>query len=207
MEEMKDCVSCRRQIDEAARLCPYCGANPDTGEKIDVTPIVQEHFPPRPPMNLFERAMLFLRQRQGLGIALLAAFAFLALWGLHQFASSRNEAASDDVPAVALTDIADLANQREQADAPLPDLPFSYDGNPRAMQTFLMEPGAVAPQAPPSLVARPQDPNSAPAAPPAVNLARPSQFVGRQLPPQPQPQAQKPAAPPQRQNPVPQSRP
>lgn len=186
MEEMKNCVSCSHQIDASARLCPYCGANPDTGEKIDPTPIVEEHFPKRPPLSAFERFMLYLRQRQGIGVALLAAVAFLALWGLHQFASSRNEAAADDVPTVALTDIADLANQQNEPDAPIPDIQFSYDGNPRTMQTFLVEPGAVAPVAPPSLVARPQTPGAAPGAP-SVGIARPSQYVGGQLPPPQQP--------------------
>jgi hypothetical protein len=193
MDEMKECVSCRRHIDEVAKLCPYCGADPDTGTKVDATPIVQEHFPPRPPLNIFERLNLFLRQRQGLAVGIIAALAFLALWGLHRFASSRNASAAEDVPTVALTDIADLANQREVADAPLPTLQFSYDGNPKTMQTFLVEPGAVAPAPPPSLVARPQLPAGTPAGPPVAGTPMPSQILGRTLPQNPAPQQQRPA--------------
>ena len=41
------CRSCGHTIDGAAKLCPFCGADPATGEKVDVTPLVQEHFPPK----------------------------------------------------------------------------------------------------------------------------------------------------------------
>ena len=33
------CAACRRSIDAAAKLCPYCGANPVTGERIDTQAI------------------------------------------------------------------------------------------------------------------------------------------------------------------------
>ena len=38
---MKSCVACKHSIDDQARLCPYCGADPTTGEKVDT----QERVP------------------------------------------------------------------------------------------------------------------------------------------------------------------
>jgi hypothetical protein len=41
------CVACRHQIDEAAKVCPYCGADPVTGQKMDTQAMLQEVFQPR----------------------------------------------------------------------------------------------------------------------------------------------------------------
>ena len=42
------CVVCRHAIDDSARVCPYCGSNPVTGEKlIDTQAVLQEVFKPR----------------------------------------------------------------------------------------------------------------------------------------------------------------
>lgn len=144
--EMKDCVACRHSIDAGAKICPYCGADPDTGEKVDTKPLVEAHFPPRRERGATESMMSFLRQRQGVVVTVVVLACFLVLTVVHQLVVRRNDAQTNDVPAIPLTEIADLTRQSEKsAEAALPALDFSYDGNARTMQTFLIEPGAVPP--------------------------------------------------------------
>ena len=37
------CTACGHHIDPSARLCPYCGADPRTGEKVIDTFYVTDH--------------------------------------------------------------------------------------------------------------------------------------------------------------------
>lgn len=139
------CVACRHQIDAAARLCPYCGADPQTGQKMDTQAIVQEMFHPRE-ISPAEGVMQFARQRQGVVVAAGVGLALLLLFGLHQFAMRRNQTDVSNQAAVPLTEITDLSNQpAETRQLPMPDLKFQFDGRPQTMRTFIMEPGAVAP--------------------------------------------------------------
>ena len=140
------CVACRHEIDAAARLCPYCGADPRTGEKLDTHSVVQEVFQPRK-ISATEGLIEYARQRQGLVIAAAILLAFLVLGGLHQFISHRNQTAVSDANAVPLTDVADLNNQPEETTKPLPmpEMQFQYDGHPQTMRNFVVEPGAVPP--------------------------------------------------------------
>lgn len=140
------CVACNRHIDAAAKLCPYCGADPATGQKMDTQAIIEEVFRPRE-ISTSESVIEYARQRQGIVIALAAVAIFLVLAALHQFVTARNESAVSAAPPVPLTEIADLSNQpQETAPLPMPDLRFQYDGRPQAMRTMILEPGAVAPQ-------------------------------------------------------------
>lgn len=167
------CASCSRAIDAAAKVCPYCGADPATGEKVvDTQAILQEVFHPRE-ISTSESVLEFARQRQGIVIAgsLLLAFAVLAL--IHQFISRRNAVAQTSMPAVPLTEITDIANQtRAAAPARMPELDFPFEGHPQKLRTFIVERGAVAP-APPASATSTQPPTTQapggvkPAAPPA----------------------------------------
>jgi hypothetical protein len=156
------CTACRRTIDEAARLCPYCGADPATGERaVDTQALLQEVFRPRE-ITTTESVLDYARHRQGLVLAVTLGIAFLILAGLHQFVTMRNASAVSSSNAVPLTEITDLANQPDETKpAAMPDLKFQYDGRPQAMRTYIVEQGAVAPAQP-----LPQQP--APAAPPAA---------------------------------------
>lgn len=138
------CVACRHAIDEAARLCPYCGADPRTGKKIDTQAILQEVFQPRH-VSATEGVLEFARQRQGAVIALGMLVTLLVLAGFHQFVSRRNRTAVSDAAAVPLTDVADLNETEDTRPLPMPDLQFQYDGHPQTMRTFIVEPGAVPP--------------------------------------------------------------
>lgn len=165
----QECAACRHAIDENARLCAFCGADPRTGEKFDATPIVQQTFPLRADLPAHERVLDFFRHRQSIVLTALIVGLFLALVGLHRFVTARAANTVSDVPAIPLSEIADIsARSDRQTPLPLPDLPFAYSGSPKTMRTYLMEPGAVAPApvqpagAPATGVATPQQ-SAAPA--------------------------------------------
>lgn len=164
------CVACRHQIDAAAKLCPYCGADPQTGQKLDTQAMLQEVFHSRQ-LTATEGVLQFARQRQGVVIAMAILVALLLLAALHQFASRRNKTDVTDAAAVPLTEITDLTNQpNETRQLPMPDLQYQFDGHPQTMRTFIVEPGAVTP---PDVAAaqqqqqQQQQPAAAAATPPA----------------------------------------
>ena len=173
------CAACNRAIDAVAKLCPYCGANPVTGERLDTQALLQEVFRPRE-VSTSDSVIEYARQRQGVFIAVSVFVGFLIIAGIHQFVTARNANADSDLPAVPLTEITDVTKKSEDATpVPMPDLDFQYDGSPQRMRTFVVERGAVAP---PEVVAAQQAAKQA-AAPP----------------PQPQPQAApRPQPPPRR---------
>ena len=147
------CAACRHSIDAAAKLCPYCSANPVTGERIDTSAIVQEIFHPRE-VSTGESVMEFARQRQGIVVAVSLTIGFLILAGLHQFVTARNNGAGRAEAAVPLTEVADVsAAANAAAPLPMPDLQFQYDGSAKAMRTFIIEPGATTP---PEIIAEQQ---------------------------------------------------
>jgi hypothetical protein len=139
-------VVCRHAIDDAARVCPYCGSDPRTGEKlVDAQAILQEVFHPRQ-VTATEGLMQFARQRQGVVIALGILAVVLLLAGFHEFVMRRNATLVSDAAAVPLTDVADLGNQQADSETlPMPELKFQYDGNPKTMRSYIVEPGAVPP--------------------------------------------------------------
>src|ERR1043166_6948198 len=109
------CVVCRHAIDDSARVCPYCGSDPRTGEKlVDAQALLQEVFHPRH-VSATEGLMQFARQRQGVVIALGVLAVVLLLAGFHQFVMRRNATSVSDAAAVPLTDIADLSNQQGES--------------------------------------------------------------------------------------------
>jgi hypothetical protein len=149
-----NCVSCHHDIDDAAKVCPYCGSEPRTGEKvIDAEAMLHRMFKPREGRrgNLLELA----RQRQGAVVAGAVFIGLLILAGVYQFAVHRNitAAAGDAVPMTEVTDVVDQSDETKTLR--MPELDFQYDGNPRAMRTYVVEPGAVAPPQPP----QPAQPN------------------------------------------------
>ena len=159
------CAACGHHIDSAAKLCPYCTADPRTGQKvIDTDAIMQEVFRPRE-VSTSESVIEYARQRQGMVIGVTLAVIFLALALLHQFVTRRNEATISASPAVPLTEVTDLSNQpSEEQHLPMPDVDFQYEGRPQRLQTFIVESGAVPP---PEVVAAQQAAQQA-AQPPAV---------------------------------------
>jgi hypothetical protein len=140
------CVACSHEIDAAAKLCPYCGADPRSGAKADTEAILQEMFPRHAAKS--ESVIDYARHRQGVVAVIGALVMVLLLAALHEFVTRRNEHAVNAAAAVPLTDVTDLNNQAEETKPqPMPDLKFQYDGHPQTMRTLIVEPGAVAPTA------------------------------------------------------------
>jgi hypothetical protein len=143
------CAACNRSIDAAAKLCPYCGADPATGERIDTQAILQEVFQGRT-LSTSESVLEYARQRQGIVVAVSILVALLLLTGIHQFVTMRNATAVTSAPAVPLTEVTDIAKVRDEtAPVPMPELDFPYEGRPQTMRTFIVERGAIAPAPPP----------------------------------------------------------
>lgn len=158
------CAACRRSIDENARVCPYCGADPDTGERMDTQALVQEVFQAKT-LTRSESVMEYARQRQGIVIGVSVALVVLLLAGLHSFVTARNAKDVSVAPAVPLSEVADIATHTaDTTQTPLPELDFQYAGRPQTMRTMIVEPGAVAP---------PQ-PAPPPGQPPTTTSAQPS---------------------------------
>jgi hypothetical protein len=169
------CASCRHDIDAAARLCPYCGADPRTGQKpVDTQAMLSEMFHPRE-TSTTDTVFEFARQRQGVVVALGVLVAILILAGLHEYVTRRHARDVSAAAAIPLTEVTDLSNQSdENKPLPLPKLEFQFDGHPQTMRTFVVEPGAVTPPevvaaqqvAAQTATAQPAQPAAAPAAKP-----------------------------------------
>ncbi|HYI09449.1 MAG TPA: zinc ribbon domain-containing protein [Thermoanaerobaculia bacterium] len=169
MSDRAVCAACNRSIDASAKVCPYCGADPATGERLDTQALLQEVFQPKT-LTTSESVMEYARQRQGIFIAVSAFVAFLIIAAIHQFMTVRNSTAVTDSPAVPLTEITDVTKKADETpQIPMPELEFQYDGQPRNMRTYVVERGAVAP--PEVLAAQQaaaQQPNAAAGAQPAT---------------------------------------
>jgi hypothetical protein len=159
------CAHCRRKIDAAAKLCPYCSSDPVTGmQVIDTQAILQQVFRPRQ-LSTGESVLEYARQRQGIVVAIGIAVVFLILVGAHSYISARNAASDAGGAAVPLTEVTDLSNQpQEPRGQPMPDLQVQMDGNPQRMRQFVIEPGAIAPAAPAAATTAPPAPAPAPPA-------------------------------------------
>jgi len=193
------CAACRHDIDDAAKLCPYCGADPRTGQKpVDTQALLNDMFHPRK-TSRSDTVFEFARQRQGVVVAIAVAVIVLLLAGLHEYVTRRNARDVSAAAAIPLTDVTDLNNQQdENKQLPLPKLDFQFEGHPQTMRTFVVEPGAVTP---PEVIAAQQ----AAAAAAATSTAKPGtptgsapQAVGKPgtplaAVPRPQPAAVRPA--------------
>ncbi len=176
-----ECAACRHQIDPAAKICPYCGSDPSSGQKIvDANALLQEMFQPRR-LTASETVLEYARHRQGIVIAISGVILFLILTALHQFVTRRNEAMAASAPAVPLSEITDISNQPDETKAQkMPDLNFQYSGNPQTLRTFIVEQGAVTPpevlqaqQPPGSTATQPQVTGQRGPTPPAVASSTP----------------------------------
>ncbi|HVR41973.1 MAG TPA: zinc ribbon domain-containing protein [Thermoanaerobaculia bacterium] len=146
-DSKRDCAACGHAIDASARTCPYCGADPETGEKLDTRSVVETHFPPRGELTTAQRIGRAIREQQALAVGILILVVFLLVGAAHQMAVRRSATGDRSAPAVPLTDLADLNDASQTERAPLPELDFSWTGRPETMEVFLIEPGAVPPPA------------------------------------------------------------
>jgi hypothetical protein len=190
MTDRSTCASCNRTIDAWAKLCPYCGANPQTGERMDTQALLQEVFRPRE-VTTSASVLEYARQRQGAVIAIAAFVVVLLMAALHQFATMRNATAVTDSPAVPLSELTDITNKPDDAaPVPLPELDFEYGGRPAAMRTYIVERGAITP---PEVIAAQQAAAAAAAPKPAAGA--PAGAAPAPAPQQPAPARPQPARP------------
>ena len=190
------CAACRHEIDPAAKVCPYCGSDPATGQKVvDTSALLEEMFTPRR-ISASESVLEYARHRQGIVIGVSAVVLFLVLAALHQFVTVRNQNAVSAAAAVPLTEVADLTNQpADPKPENMPELQFQYDGHPQSMRNFIVESGAVKP---PEIVAEEQAAAQAAAAAAAAKQEAATPKTAAPAPavaPQPQTQTTTPAPP------------
>ncbi len=186
MSSQAVCAACNRSIDSVAKVCPYCGADPATGERLDTQAILQEVFRPKS-LTTSESVFEYARQRQGIVIAVSAFIAFLIIAAIHQYVTMRNSTSVTDSPAVPLTEITDVTKKNDEtAQIALPDLDFQYGGRPRSMRTYVVERGAVTP---PEIVAAQQAAaaTAAPQGQPQAGQPRPPLAQPQPARPSPQP--------------------
>jgi hypothetical protein len=185
--DKKTCRSCQRSIDANAKVCPYCDAEPDSGQRSDSREAVETLFPPKREASFVERIVNTLRARQGIIVVAIVLGAFALLFAAHQFITARNEGLTAQIPAVPLTEVTDLSRQTPE-EIPLPELEYFIEGSARTMRTYLVEPGAVRPHPEEDplteIVSRPAQPQ---------RPAQPRQQPGIQI----SPSVQQPAAAPQ----------
>jgi hypothetical protein len=145
------CAVCHHDIDDAAKVCAYCGSDPRTGEKIiDAQAMIDQVFKSKARTRA-GTVMDFARQRQGIVVAGAVFVGFLLLAGAYKIATQRNDAAIARGSGVPMTEVTDISDQGdENKPQPMPDLQFQYDGNPKAMRTYIVEPGATPPPAQPT---------------------------------------------------------
>lgn len=158
-----ECAFCHNQIDSAAKLCVFCGADPQTGHRVDPEPLLKSLFSRKAELPRGEAFLEFVRRRQGIVLTGVVLVVFLLAFGMHRLISNRNDRQVEDVPAIPLTEVADLSNQSvETRERPVPEIPFQFEGNGRAFQTYIVEKGAIAPPQPVPVPATPAA-NGAPA--------------------------------------------
>jgi len=161
-----NCVTCHHDIDDAAKVCAFCGSDPRTGEKlVDAQAMLNEMFRQKP-TGRAASLLDFARHRQGAVVAVGIIVGFLILAGLYQFAVHQNSTAANPGNGIPITEVTDVTDQRdENKPMPMPPLQFQYDGRPQAMRTYIVEAGAIAPPAPTTTA--PPTATAPPAQPPA----------------------------------------
>ncbi|MGA7615456.1 MAG: hypothetical protein WBX15_09765 [Thermoanaerobaculia bacterium] len=150
MNDPAECAACGRSIDADAKICPFCGADAHTGEKIDTAAILREHFSTRkaPPR---ERFVDFFRHRQTVVMALVVLGIIGSLIVVHQIIS-RQQQDVRDIPAIPLSQLVETHEATPKTQPPpLPDVEFQYHGDEKDARTLITEPGAVAPAPPPQV--------------------------------------------------------
>jgi hypothetical protein len=180
------CAKCAHDIDAVAKICPYCGADPRTGQKaVDTQAMLDEVFHPKK-TSATDSVFEFARQRQGIVVTAAALLVILLLAAAHSFVTQRNARDVSAAAAIPLTEVTDVNNQQDETrQLPMPNLDFQFTGNPKTMRTFIVEPGAVPP---PEVIAAQQAAQQQAA---AAQTAKPGAPIAV---PHPQPQPARPLA-------------
>ncbi|MDX1584323.1 MAG: zinc ribbon domain-containing protein [Thermoanaerobaculia bacterium] len=146
-QEKITCNACGHQVDENARTCPYCGADPRSGER-EPKPPIDEILPGRQRPSFREKVTTFVRSRTGVVLAISIGIGVALLIAVSSWLDERHDRAATNARPIPLTEVTDLAaDAAEQEPAPeMPDLDFEYGGDPDAMESFIIEEGAIPPE-------------------------------------------------------------
>lgn len=143
-----ECRACGRLVDPHARVCLYCDADPRTGAAQRRRPEIDELITPKPDQSPVEKVATTLRSRGGVVLAASIVIGLVLLIAVSTWVNQRQRTMVADVPPVPLTEVTDLSATREgeePQELELPELTFEFDGEASAMETFVLEEGAVAP--------------------------------------------------------------
>lgn len=154
--ERTSCRGCGREVDNHSRMCPYCGANPGSGEPAGgPRPEIEQILPRKPELTASERISNAIRSRSGLVLAASMILGVAILIVASSWLNRQQASATADVPPVPLTEVTDLRTDDDEAAETLemPELTFEYAGDPQAMETFILEQGEVAPPPDPAATA------------------------------------------------------
>lgn len=143
------CTACEHEVDARARSCPFCGVDPRTGVRPPPRPGAERILRKKRPPTAGEKVASAVRSRGGLLLGFSIVLGLVLLILLSNWVDRRQQASSDVQP-VPLTEVTDLAADSQDTGPPLemPEIEFQYDGDPSAMETFVMEDGEVPPERP-----------------------------------------------------------
>lgn len=142
--EKEPCPRCGRKIDQAARVCPFCGADTESGAVVDEEErqVVEEVF--GGDRDEDHPLLIFYRKNQQIILILGLLVAIGALLGVTAMMSGSGER---EVQAVPLSELTTPPDQERAGEAPeMPEPEFTVPGNAETFETFLTEEGAVAPE-------------------------------------------------------------
>jgi hypothetical protein len=138
------CAACDRLVDPQARACPYCSADPRTGEKLLPAVPVEDLLSRKKEESALRRALNAIRSSESLLLPLSVGLGVLLLIALSTWVT--RQSAATDVPAIPLSEVTSVQQTEQEAPMDLPDLQFQFDGNPSSMESLLLEEGAISPE-------------------------------------------------------------
>jgi glutaredoxin len=144
-EQKISCMACSHMVDPQARACPYCSADPRTGEKHRPAIPVDDIFSRKKEESSLRRAMHAIRSNENLLLPLSVGVGVLLLIALSTWVTGRQSAATD-VPSIPLSEITSVQRTDQEAPMELPEIQFQFDGNPSSMESLLLEEGAISPE-------------------------------------------------------------
>lgn len=140
------CSACGRLVDPHARVCPYCAADPHSGQRVSSRPEIEELIPRRPVESTTEKVLTTIRSRSGVVLTISITLGVVLLLIASNWVDQRQRTTAANVPSIPLTEITDLsATTEDERELELPDLEFGFYGNPSTMETFVLEQGAEQP--------------------------------------------------------------
>lgn len=142
--ERKICNHCSREIAADARICPFCGADPDSGvlDDQEESRLVRETLLAESEKE--SQFAEFLRENRQILLILALLVGIGALLGVTAMMSGGDAREVESVPLSELTSLPDEPDEEGRIlEMPEPD--FSIPGDPSTFETWVTEQGEEAP--------------------------------------------------------------